>query len=433
MNRVGGKMQERIAVIEGIRTPFCKAGGVFKEYGADDLGAIVVKELLARAPVKSDEIDELIFGNVIQPPHATNIARVLAVKGGLPVNIPSYTVNRNCASGMEAVTSAANKILNNQANIIIAGGAESMSNVPILFPNKMRDFLFTMSKAKTFWQKIKLLFTLRPSFFKPSIPGLLDPLCDLTMGQTAEIVSRDFKVTRKDQDEYALKSQERAVKAQEDGTFAEEIIPLPIPPKYDKMQTVDDGVRKGGNLESLAKLKPVFEKETGTVTAGNSSQVTDGAVALLLMRESEARKRGLHPIGYIRDYSVAALEPQRMGLGPAYAITKLLDKTGLKISDIDLFEINEAFAAQVIGVVRALASDEFSKKQLGKDKAVGTIDFEKLNVGGGAISLGHPVGASGARIILNLLKELKRRELNRGIASLCIGGGQGEAVLLEVK
>ncbi len=426
-------MKERIAVIDGVRTPFCKGPGVLKDCEADELGAFVVRELLARSPVKGEEIDELIFGNVIQPPHLANIARIIAVKGGLPVSVPAFTVNRNCASGMEAVTSALNKIQSDEAKIIIAGGAESMSHTPILFPKKMRDFLLGMSKAKTFTAKIARLFSLRPSFFKPSLPGIFDPLCDLSMGQTAENVARDLKVTRKDQDEFSLNSHNRAVKAQEEGKFKEEIVPMPIAPKYEKVQIDDDGVRKGGTLEGLAKLKPVFEPITGTVTAANSSQITDGAVSLLLMGESEAKKRGLKPLGYVREYATGALDPSRMGLGPVYAISKLLDKTGLNLSDIDLIEINEAFAAQVIGVVRALASDEYCKKNLGKDKAVGQIDYEKLNVNGGAIALGHPIGASGARLILTLLKELKRRGKNRGIASLCIGGGQGEAVILEVE
>lgn len=426
-------MKERIAVISGIRSPFCKAGGVLRDLRADDLGAFVVKELLARSKVYPEDIDELIFGNVLQPPHATNIARVLAVKGGLPIKVPAYTVNRNCASGMEALTTAANKILNDEANIILAGGVESMSDFPVLFRKTMREFLMKFMKAKTFKAKLKTLLSFRPSFLVPDIPKIADPICDLSMGQTAEVLSREFKVTRKEQDEFALLSQERSVKAQEEGFFAEEIVPIPVPPKNDKMQCDDDGVRKGQTLEALEKLRPAFDRLTGSVTAGNSSQVTDGAAAVLLMRESEAKKRGLKPLGYIREYSYAALDPHRMGLGPVFAISKLLDKTKLSLEDIDLIEINEAFAAQVIACERALNSDDFAKRELGRDKAVGEIDRNRLNVNGGAIALGHPVGASGARLVLTLLKELKRRNLNRGLASLCVGGGQGEAVVVEVE
>jgi len=426
-------MKERIAVISGIRSPFCKAGGVLKDLRADDLGAFVVKELLVRSKVNPEDIDELIFGNVLQPPHATNIARVLAVKGGLSVKVPAYTVNRNCASGMEALTSAANKILNDEANIILAGGVESMSDFPVLFRKTMREFLMKFMKAKTFKAKLKILLSFRPSFLVPDIPKIADPICDLDMGQTAEVLSREFKVTREEQDEFALMSQERSVKAQEKGYFNEEIVPVPVPPKFNTMQGDDDGIRKGQTLEALAKLRPAFDRLTGSVTAWNSSQVTDGAAAVLLMRESEAKKRGLKPLGYIREYSYAALDPHRMGLGPVFAISKLLDKTKLSLEDIDLIEINEAFAAQVIACERALNSDDFAKRELGRDKAIGKIDRSRLNVNGGAIALGHPVGASGARLVLTLLKELKRRNLNRGLATLCVGGGQGEAVVVEVE
>jgi acetyl-CoA acyltransferase len=426
-------MKERIAVIDGIRTPFCKAGGQFRDLEADDLGAVVIKELLARSPVPAEEISEVIFGNVIQPSHAANIARVLSIKGGIPEHVPAFTVNRNCASGMEAVASSMNKILNDEASIIIAGGTESMSRSPILFGNEMRRFLIEFSKAKSLWKRIKLFFSLRPRFFAPILPAIADPTCDMSMGQTAELVARDFKITRQEQDEFGAMSQQRAAKAQEEGKFIEEIIPVPIPPKFNTMQKEDDGIRKDTTVDGLSKLKPAFDPITGSVTAGTSSQITDGAVALLLMRESEAKKRGLKPLGYVSAYSYAALDPRRMGLGPAFAISKLLDKTGLSLKDIDLIEINEAFAAQVIAVERALASEEFAKTKLKKEKPVGVIDRNKLNVNGGAIALGHPIGASGARIILSLLKELKRRGGKKGIASLCVGGGQGQAVLLEVE
>lgn len=424
-------MPERIALIEGIRTPFCKAGGVLKEWEADDLGAFVVSELLARVPLFPSDIDELIFGNVIQPPHATNIARVVAVKGGLPVEIPAYTVNRNCASGMEAIVSGMNKLWAGEAEIILAGGTESMSNFPVLFSKKMREFLVDFSKAKSWTDKLKMLTRFRFSYLIPEIPAIADPLCSMTMGQTAELLARQFHITREEQDAYSLRSQQRALQAQKEGKFTEEIVPVPALPHM-KYQERDDGVREDSSAEGLAKLKPAFDKLTGSVTAGNSSQVTDGAVAVLLMKESKAKELSLSPIGYIRDYSYAALEPSRMGLGPVFAIAKLLEKTRKGIEDIDLFEINEAFAAQVIAVEKALSCKEFARSHLNKAEPVGKIDSGKLNVNGGAVALGHPVGASGARIVLTLLKELRRRNKNSGIASLCVGGGQGEAVLVEV-
>lgn len=426
-------MIERIAIVDGVRTPFCRANGAFKDIEADDLGAFVVKELLARTGLDPNLIDELIFGNVIQPPHATNIARVLAVKGGVPDHVPALTVNRNCASGMEAIINASNKIRNGDGEIYIVGGTESMTHFPILFRKGMREWLMQLSKAKTLGSKLGLLASFRPSFLAPEMPKIADPLVGLTMGQTAEVLSREFHVTRKEQDEFAFASQERASKARSEGRFKDEIIPMPIAPKFEKIQQDDDGPRDNQTFEGLAKLKPAFDKLTGTVTPGTSSQVTDGAVALLLMKESKAKELGYTPIGYILDDAVAGVEPERMGLGPAFATSKLIRKVHRNLSEFDLIEINEAFAAQVLSVVKALSSDEFAKKELGRDSAVGQIDHDKLNVNGGAIALGHPLGASGARLVLTLVKELKRRDKKLGIATLCVGGGQGQAVAVEVE
>lgn len=425
-------MKERIAIMTGLRTPFCKAGGAFKHWEAEDLGAYVVKELLARTSIDPEVIDEVIFGNVLQPPHATNIARVLAVKGGLSVKVPAFTVNRNCASGLEAIATAMNKILMDEAEVILAGGTESMSNFPVLFGKKARDFIQRLSKAKSFKQKLSAIVSFRPGFLKPEIPGIADPLCSLTMGQTAEVLSREFHITRFDQDEFALMSQLRAASAQDEGRLAEEIVPIPTPPQF-TVQELDDGVRRETTIEGLTKLKPAFDKLTGSVTAGNSSQVTDGAAAVLLMRESKAKELGIEPLGYIREYATAALEPSKMGLGPAYAIPKVLKKVDKELSNIDLIEINEAFAAQVIACERALASEEFAKRELGRAAAVGVIDRDKLNVNGGAVALGHPVGVSGTRLVLTALKELRRRGKQTGLVSMCVGGGQGEAAILEVE
>lgn len=425
-------MRERIAVICGIRTPFCKAGGVFKDIPADELGAYALKELIARMPIDPSLIDEVIIGNVLQPPHAANIARVISVKAGIPEKVPAATVSRNCASGMEALMTAVNMILAGQASIIVAGGVESMSQFPLLYPNSMRTFLVNLNKSKTWKDRLKNLLSFRFSMLSPEMPGLTDPLCGLIMGQTAELVTRDLKVSRAEQDQFALESQIRASKAIKEGRFKEEIVPVPIPPDFKRFQEVDDGPRANQTLEMLQKLNPVFEKLTGTVTAGNSSQVTDGAVALLLMSESKAKELGLKPLGYITAYASAGLDPAKMGLGPVYASAKLFDRTGISLKDIDLIEINEAFAGQVVAVLKAFASDDFAKKALNRDKALGTVDPSKVNVNGGAVALGHPVGASGARLVLTLLLELKKQGKRRGLATLCIGGGQGEACLLEV-
>ena len=428
-------MKERIAVIAGFRSPMTKAGGALKNLTAHDLGARIAKEVVLRSKIDQSQIDEVIIGNVAQPAEAANIARVIALKAGIPQNVPAFTVHRNCASGMEAMTSAASKILNDEAEIILAGGVESMSNIPLFFGKKMTALFANLMKAKTLGQKVSTILSFRPSFLRPvvgMVQGLTDPISGLIMGCTAENVARDFKITRRAQDEFALRSHQRAEAAIAKGIFKEEIIPVfNNDEKNSLMIEEDEGVRKGQKIEDLAKLKPYFEKGTGTVTVGNSSQVTDGAAFAILMRESKAHELGLQVLGYIRDFAYAGLDPSRMGLGPVFAAAKVFEKSGLQLSDMELIEINEAFAAQVIGCVRAFSDDEFCQKNFGRN-AFGKIDENILNVNGGGVALGHPVGMSGARIIIHLLHELRRRKKNRGLASLCIGGGQGGAVIVEV-
>lgn len=429
-------MKERIAVIAGFRSAMGKAGGAFKNVTAHDLGARIAKEVVLRSGVDPEAIDEVIVGNVAQPAEAANIARVIALKAGLPEKIPAFTVHRNCASGMEAFASASLRILNGDQQIILAGGVESMSNIPFFFSKKMVEFFTNLMKAKTLQQKISVFSTFRLRFLQPVIglqQGLTDPVSGLIMGCTAENVAKDFKITRREQDEYALMSHQRAEKAIASGIFKEEIIPLYNNDEANsKMIEEDEGVRKGQKIEDLAKLKPYFEKGTGTVTVGNSSQVTDGAAFAVLMTETKARQLGLQPLGYIREFAFAGMDPSRMGLGPVFAAAKVFDKTGFGLQDMDLIELNEAFAAQAIGCERAFASDEFARQHLNRAQALGKIDRSILNVNGGGIALGHPVGMSGARIVIHLLRELKRRGKNRGLATLCVGGGQGGAMIVEV-
>ncbi len=425
--------KSRVAIVEGIRTPFCKAGGILKEIEPDDLGAFAVAELLARIGKWKVQPEALVFGNVIQPPHLANIARIISVKGGLPVQVPAMTVSRNCASGLEAITTAANQILLGEYGSVVVGGVESMTNFPIPIQKKYRDFLQKLMKAKGWGERLRTLLTFRLKFLMPESPSLVDPLCGLSMGQTAEVLVREFAITREAQDQFALMSQQRAYQATNSGRLAEEIFPLLIPPAYQTYQMQDDGPRANQTLEALLKLKPIFDPLTGTVTAGNSSPLTDGAAALLLMSEEKVRQLGIKPLGYLRDAAAAGLEPRRMGLGPAFATAKLLKATGMKLSDFDLIEINEAFAGQVLSVIKACASETFCRTELGWDKPVGEIDMQKLNVNGGAIALGHPLGASGARLVLTILKELRRRQKNLGLVTLCIGGGQGQAAIVEVE
>jgi acetyl-CoA C-acetyltransferase/acetyl-CoA acyltransferase len=426
-------MKERLAIIDGVRTPFCKAGGAMAGLSADDLGAIAVRELMARTGFPAATLDELIAGNVAQPIEAANVARVIALKAGLPTSLIASSVHRNCASGMEAITTAANRIAAGEAQAIMTVGCESMSNIPLMFSRPMTALFARLMRAKTLWQRLAVWSSFRPAMLAPVIGvqvGLTDPVCGLNMGQTAEILAREFAVTRKDQDEWALISHQRALAAQ--ARLAEEIVPVPLPPAYAQVQAVDDGPRAGQDLAALAKLKPYFDKLAGTVTVGNSCPLTDGAAAMLVMGERHAKELGLVPLGYLREYAYAALDGRRMGLGPVVATARLLAKSGLAFSDFELIELNEAFAAQVIACERAFASEAFARAELGRSSALGVIDRARLNVNGGAIALGHPVGASGARLVLTLLKELRRRSLNRGLATLCVGGGQGAALALEV-
>ena len=427
-------MKDRVAIVDGIRTPICKASGQFKNISADDLGAHVVKEILARSNLSLGYVDELIFGNVSQPANATNIARIISLKAGLPNSLPAYTVQRNCGSGAEAITTAAIKILANEAEIIVAGGTESMSNIPLLFNKQMTNFILKLSSAKKLSDKLKILLSFRLPFLRPIIgviEGLTDPICGLIMGKTAEILAKEFHTTRREQDEFALLSHQRATKASSEGVLSNEILPIPIPQTYDHVQYNDDSPRQNQSIEALGKLRPYFDRVNGTVTVGNACPLSDGAAAVLVMAERKAKELNFQPLGYLQNFAYAGLEPSRMGLGPVYATAKLLRNHKIQFSDIDLVEINEAFSAQVIANEKAFASTEFAKKYLGQMTHVGEIDRCRLNVNGGAIALGHPVGMTGTRLVITVLKELRRRGGRLGLATMCIGGGQGGALLLE--
>ncbi|EDZ61984.1 fatty acid oxidation complex subunit beta [Sulfurimonas gotlandica GD1] len=427
---------ERIAIISGLRTPMAKSGGKFKNLQADALGARLIRELMMNSKIGFDEVDEVIIGNVSQPIHAANIARVISLRAGFPESTPAMTVNRNCASGMQSITSAAAKIHANEGKIYLCGGVESMSNIPFIFNKNMTGLFVQLSKSKTYIDRAKTIFGFRPAYLKPIIglmSGLTDPVSGLMMGSTAEILVRDFGISRVEQDEFSLQSHEKALLAKNSGRFAQESTPI----VYDEINAeyldYDDGIREGLSLEKLSRLKPFFDRKNGTVTAANSSQVTDAAAAVILMSESEAKSRGLTPLGYLTEYSYQGLDPKRMGLGPVFATHDLFSKTGLSMNDMDLIEINEAFASQVIACQKAFASKAFAKTHFGEDKAIGAINPNILNVNGGSIALGHPVGMTGTRLVITLLHELKNRNLQRGLATLCIGGGQGVALLLEAE
>jgi acetyl-CoA C-acetyltransferase/acetyl-CoA acyltransferase len=421
-----------IAIIEGVRTPFAKSFGALARVTAQELGRHATQALLERAGVRPNQVDQVVFGNVAPPAEAANIARVIALTAGIPEDRIAHTVQRNCASGMEALTTAAQLIQLGEARTVVAGGTESMSQIPLLYSPEATALLHRLGRARSWWQRLRTLLQFRPRHFRPVLAvqlGLTDPVSGLIMGATAEILAEEWEITRQEQDAFALESHRRAAAAQERCRFAEEIVSVPAEMAGQEVK-VDVGPRKEQSLEALAKLKPFF-KEGGTVTVGNSCPLTDGAAAVLVMPGQAARAEGRLPLGYLRAFAYAGCDPKRMGLGPAFATNKLLTKTGLDLGDIDLIEINEAFAAQVIANERAFGSEPFAREQLGRTTPLGTLDRNRLNVNGGAIALGHPVGATGTRLVITLLRELRRRGLRRGLATLCVGGGQGAALLLE--
>ena len=431
-------MQERLVILAGLRTPFCKAGTDLADMTADDLAVAVSKALLARTGIDPKEIDEAIFGCVGQPIEAANIARVIALRAGLPERTPAVTVHRNCASGAEAVTQAYEKMMAKRGDLFLVGGCESMSNYPLLFQQGTAEKIGAIMKAKTAYDRAQGLLKFRPHDILPRVAlklGLTDPVCGLNMGETAELIGREAPITREAMDRYALESHARAEAARE--RFAAEISPVYPEPHPEKGQSgstpvvLDNGIRPHGTYEKLAKLSPIFERGTGTVTAGNSSQVTDGAVALLVASERKAAELGITPLGSLAGYAYAGCNPSRMGLGPVYAIDEAEKRTGFKLSDADLVEINEAFAAQVLACLHALDDPEFNREFLGRDTPIGAPSTDIVNVNGGAIALGHPVGATGARLVLTTLLELGRRSQHRAVVTACVGGGQGMALWLE--
>jgi acetyl-CoA acetyltransferase family protein len=343
-------------------------------------------------------------------------------------------VNRNCGSALQAVADGMLRIEAGRADLVAVGGTESMSGIPLLFPDSMKDKMEAMMRAKSPVAKAGVAASFRPADLKPVIGllvGLTDNYCGLNMGETAEVLAREFSVSREDQDAFALESHKRASAAQKSGRLAREITPVPIPPRFGAMAREDVGIRHGQSLEALGKLRPVFDRHYGTVTAGNSSQITDGAAALILASSRVVGERRLPVLGWVRGYAFAGLDPARMGLGPVYATAGLLKQTGVSLRDIDLIEMNEAFAAQVLANLSAFASDRFAREHLDRNEAVGEIDRARLNVNGGAIALGHPVGATGARLVQTLLYEMSIRSASLGLVTLCIGGGQGGSILLE--
>jgi acetyl-CoA C-acetyltransferase len=430
---MAGTPQEgrRVYVVDGARTPFLKAKTGLGPFTASDLAVHAGRALLLRQPFGPTAFDEVIVGSAMPSADEANIGRVVSLRLGCGDKVPAWTVMRNCASGLQALDSGMVNILAGRADLVLAGGTDAMSHAPLLYGPAMVNWLAQWYAAKSFGQKAALATRFKLSNLAPVIAilrGLTDPIVKLSMGSTAEIVAKRFGITRTMMDEFAVESHRRTAYAQDNGHLKE------VEPIYGPDGTVyaaDDGVRRDSSVEKLAKLRPVFDKTYGNVTAGNSSQVTDGAAMLVLASEEAVRKYDLKPLGRIVDTHWGALDPSEMGLGPVHAITPLLMKHNLTWEDVDAAEINEAFAAQVLGCLAAWESDEYCRAHFGLDRAFGRLDRAKVNIDGGAIAIGHPIGASGARVVLHALKVLERTNGERAVASLCIGGGQGGAMLLE--
>ena len=427
-NSLGGKP---VYIVDGARTPFLKAPGKPGLFSASDMAVTAGRELLARQPFHPSDLDEVILGCAMPGLEEVNIGRILALRLGCGNEVPGWTVMRNCASAMQAVDSAARNIALDKAHLVLAGGAEAMSRAPLLFNDDMVNWFAGLAGARAPMDKLRQLARFRPGYLKPVIAllkGLSDPIVGLNMGQTCEVISKRFGVTREEMDAYSVRSHARLAAAIDEGRMDEVV---PIYDSYGKVHETDDGLRRDSSEERLAKLKPFFDRKVGKVTPGNSSQITDGAALLLLASAEAVEHYGLEILGRMVDVEWAALDPAEMGLGPVHAATPILKRHDLSLDDVDYWEINEAFAGQVLSCIDAWRDEDYCKSKLGLDGAMGRLDQERLNIDGGAIAIGHPVGASGSRIILHALKVLERTGGRRAIASLCIGGGQGGAMLVE--
>jgi acetyl-CoA acyltransferase len=422
----------RAAVIAGLRTPFVKAGTDFRDLSATDLGALVVNELLVRSGIPLKEIDSVVFGQVIPSTTVTLIGREMVLRTQLPRSVQAHTVARACATSIQATTDAADQIQLGHSDAAIAGGAESMSDAPIFASRALAQALVEVSRAKTIGDRVRILSRLRPKDFTPNPPALTEPTTGLTMGESAEKMAQLNGISREAQDRVAYESHRRAALAWEAGKLDGEVMHVPVPPRYDKVSAKDNLVRKDTTLDALAQLRPVFDRRYGTITAGNASPLTDGAAALIVMSEEKARGLGLTPLGFVRSYAYAALDPRDQLLqGPAYAAPVALDRAGLRLADMDLVDMHEAFAAQVLSNLQAFASKTFAEQELGRSEPLGEIDPGKLNVNGGSIALGHPFAATGARMIVQTLRELGRRKGQHALLTVCAAGGLGAAVVLE--
>ncbi len=423
--------KQRVAIVAGVRTPFVRAGTLFKTVSAIDLGKLCVAELIHRTNLDGKEVQALVFGTVIPSVIAPNIAREVSLLPMLPKGVQAFTVGRACASANQAITDAADQITLGHLDVAIAGGSESLSNVPILHSQGMAEALVLASKAKTMGGRVKALSRIRPKDLMPITPAIAEPSTGETMGQSAEKMAKLNNISRDEQDQFALRSHRLAAEGTKDGRLTAEIMPVYAPPRFDSFATTDNGIREDTSYEQLAQLKPVFDRLYGSVTAGNASPLTDGAACVLLMSEQKASDLGYTPLGFIRSYAYAALDPgEQLLQAPVLAAPWALKRAGLGLKDIDLVEMHEAFAAQVLSNLRGFESQMWAERA-GFSSPVGEVDRDTLNVMGGSIAIGHPFGATGSRITVTLLNELRRRDKQFGLMTVCAAGGMGFSMVLE--
>jgi acetyl-CoA acyltransferase len=426
-----GTPGRRVAIVAGVRTPFARAGTVLKHLSAIELGKQCVAELVQRTNLDGDLVEAVVYGTVVHSVVAPNIAREVSLLPMLPRGCEAYTVSRACASANQAITDAADQIVLGHHDVVVAGGAESLSNVPILHSRTMSNKLVALSRAKSAAQRLRIIGSIRPKDFIPITPAIAEPSTGETMGQSAEKMAKINHVAREAQDQFALRSHRMAAVGTEDGRLTAEMFPVYAPPRYDSALTSDNGVRTDSTIEQLRALKPVFDRRYGSVTAGNSSPLTDGASAVLLMSEERAATLGYAPLAFIRSYSYAALDPgEQLLMGPVLAAPMALKRAGLTLGDMDLIEMHEAFAAQVLCNLQGFTSREWAARA-GFSEPVGEVDRSKLNVMGGSISIGHPFGATGGRILTTLANELTRRGGQFGLMTVCAAGGMGHAMVIE--
>src|SRR5438128_5271537 len=425
-------MSSRVAIVRGLRTPFAKSGTSYARLTALDLGKLAVSELIERSEIDPKTVQEVIFGNVIPSVKAPNIAREIVLGTGLPRKIPGFTVGKACASANQAITSGADMIFRGYADTVIAGGAESLSDIPILFSKNFSEALVGASKQKSVGGKLGQFRKIRPKDLAPDAPAIAESTTGLTMGESAEKMAKENHISREAQDRFALQSHQRAAAATASGRFKDEVMTVVVPPAFENIVESDNLIRGDSTLEAMAKLRPVFDRKYGTITAANSSPLTDGASAVLLMSEDKAKALGIRPIGFIKSYAYAATDPfDQLLQGPVFALPKALERAKLSLADIGVIEMHEAFAAQVLSNIQWIGSKTIAQQKLGRSEPLGDINPEKINRTGGSIALGHPFGATGARIVTTVCNELQRTGEQYGLVTVCAAGGMGVAMVLE--